>query len=67
MQQQFRTYTSKKIDREYSTQEMQEVDYILSKGIRYNYVKRSEEGVRTYKFTKSKLLFQTLTEYYNAK
>jgi len=55
---------SLKFDKEYATQWSSEVDYLLSKGIKPTFVKKNE-GIRTYKYTKTDELFKTLTEFYD--
>ena len=58
--------TRPRIDREYSTQWWREVEYLRTKGIEYTYAKRrNENGIVTYKYTKTPQLFIALAEYYN--
>lgn len=54
----------KKIDKEYSTQWVEEMKWLLSRGIKYSFVKEIN-GVTTYKYKKTKNLFELLTEFYN--
>lgn len=55
----------KKFDKEYRTQFMKEYDFLTNKGIRYTYVRRGEDGIRTYKYKKTKELFEALAEFYS--
>lgn len=54
----------KKFDKEYATQFTQEMKFLLSKGIKYTFVKEIN-GVTTYKYTKNSELFQALVEFYS--
>ena len=56
----------KLFDMEYSTQERAEKDYLKSCGIRYTFVKRNN-GISTYKYTKTEELFDALRLYYRIK
>ena len=56
----------KKFDKEYSTQYVQEMKYLQSKGINYSFVKEVN-GVTTYKYTKTSDLFKTLVSFYMEK
>ena len=49
----------KKFDKEYSTQYVDEMKYLKSVGIKYDFVKQVNE-VTTYKYTKNALLFYYL-------
>lgn len=51
-------------DKEYKTQYMKEVDFLTDKGIRYTFVKRCDD-IRTYKYAKTKELFNALAEFYS--
>lgn len=51
-------------DKEYSTNSLRELDYLTSQGIKYVFVK-TFNGVRVYKYTKTKELFEALTKYYS--
>jgi hypothetical protein len=53
----------KKFDKEYSTQYTPEMKYLLSKGIKYCFVK-DVCGVTTYKYTKTPELFKALVSFY---
>lgn len=53
----------KKFDKEYSTQYVPEMKYLLSKGIPYAFVKEIN-GVTTYKYTKTSELFRALMFFY---
>lgn len=53
----------KKFDYEYSTQYPLEMKWLLENGIQYCFVKEVN-GVTTYKYKKTKELFQKLTEFY---
>ncbi|MBI6875601.1 hypothetical protein [Clostridium aciditolerans] len=55
----------KMFDKEYKTQYMKEVDFLTNKGIRYTFVKRSNDDVRTYKYAKTRELFNALVEFYS--
>ena len=48
-----------KFDKEYSTQYRKEVEWLQQCGIQYNFVKEIN-GVSTYKYTKSSMLFHAL-------
>lgn len=54
---------NKKFDKEYSTQYVSEMKYLLSKGIPYAFVKEIN-GVTTYKYTKTSELFRALMFFY---
>lgn len=53
----------KVFDKEYSTQWIDEVNYLKSVGISYTFVKVIN-GISTYKYTKSSELFYRLTSFY---
>lgn len=53
----------KKFDKEYSTQFVPEMKYLLSKGIKYSFVKEIN-GITTYKYTKTPKLFTALVSFY---
>jgi hypothetical protein len=53
----------KKFDKEYSTQYTPEMKYLLSKGIKYAFVK-DVNGVTTYKYKKTPELFRALVSFY---
>ena len=53
----------KKFDKEYATQYVAEMKYLQSVGINYNFVKKMN-GITTYKYTKSALLFYYLAMFY---
>ncbi len=53
----------KRFDKEYSTQHTPEMKYLLSKGIKYSFVK-DIGGVTTYKYTKTPELFKALMYFY---
>lgn len=53
----------KKFDKEYSTQFVPEMKYLLSKGIKYSFVKEIN-GITTYKYTKTPELFIALVSFY---
>lgn len=53
----------KMFDMEYRTQWRDEVDYLRSVGIRYSFVLR-ENGISTYKYTKTSELFRQLAVFY---
>ena len=54
----------KKIDREYSSQERHEVFYLIDNGVPFIFAKTDENGVTTWKFKKTKKLFELLSNYY---
>lgn len=56
-----------KWDKEYSTQWLKEVDYLTDKGFRWSFVKTTDDGVRIYKYAKSRDLFLTLAEFHKDK
>lgn len=53
----------KLFDIEYHTQWRDEVDFLKSVGIPYTFVKR-ENGISTYKYTKTGELFEKLSIFY---
>ena len=53
----------KKYDKEYSTQYTPEKEYLMSIGIRPSFVKTTN-GVTTYKYTKTSILFKALVFFY---
>ena len=55
----------KKFDKEYRTQYVTEMKYLKTLGIYYTFVKE-ENGITTYKYTKTPELFQALTSFYSA-
>lgn len=56
--------TDKKMfDMEYRTQWRDEVDFLRSVGIKYSFVFR-ENGISTYKYTKTSELFRRLAVFY---
>lgn len=55
----------KKFDKEYRTQYVAEMKYLKTLGIYYTFVKE-ENGITTYKYTKTPELFQALTSFYSA-
>ena len=55
----------KKIDREYGTQDRKEMFYLIDNGISFSFAKTDENGVTTWKFKKTKILFKLLTDYYS--
>lgn len=55
-------YTTK-FDKEYSTQYITEAVFLKRKGIRYEFVK-TVNGLTTYKYKKTKKLFDALSEFY---
>lgn len=54
---------NRRFDKEYSTQYTPEMKYLLSKGIKYSFVK-DVYGVTTYKYTKTSELFKALMSFY---
>ena len=55
----------KKIDREYGTQDRKEMFYLIDNGISFLFAKTDENDVTTWKFVKSKKLFDLLSNYYS--
>ena len=53
----------KKFDKEYATQYVAEMKYLQSVGIKYDFVKQID-GITTYKYAKSALLFYYLEIFY---
>lgn len=53
----------KKFDKEYSTQYVEEMKFLLKNGVRYTFVKEINE-ITTYKYTKTKKLFELLSVFY---
>ena len=56
----------KKIDNEYSTKNRKEMFYLIDHGERYVFAKTYDD-ITTWKFKKSKRLFELLVEYYSNK
>lgn len=56
----------KKFDKEYSTQFVSEMKFLLSMNIKYTFVK-TINGVTTYKYTKTPELFKALELFYSKK
>ena len=56
---------NKKIDREYGTQDRKEMFYLIDNGISFLFAKTDENGITTWKFVKSKKLFDLLSNYYS--
>lgn len=54
----------KKFDKEYFTQYTPEMEYLKKEGIYPSFVK-IVDGVTTYKYTKSSMLFQALAIFYD--
>lgn len=55
----------KAYDMEYSTQAKREVEFLSQHGIHPTFIRKSEYGVKTYKYTKTPALFKLLVEYYS--
>ena len=53
-----------KFDKEYSTQYFAESCWLTERGIRYTFVKKVN-GLITYKYEKTKELFEALAEFYS--
>lgn len=56
----------KKFDKEYQTQYVDEMKYLLANGIKYTFVKKIGE-IDTYKYTKTPELFKALAIFYEKK
>lgn len=56
----------KKFDKEYQTQYVDEMKYLLANGIRYTFVKRIDD-IDTYKYKKTPELFKALAIFYEKK
>lgn len=54
----------KKFDKEYSTQWINEVEYLHANGIRWTFVFTNADGISTYKYTKNYELFYHLAKFY---
>lgn len=52
-----------KFDKEYATQYVKEMKYLLSCGIKYSFVK-TVNGITTYKYKKTPKLFKALESFY---
>lgn len=52
-----------KFDKEYSTQWLEEKNWLSKHGIRYTFAKKID-GIDTYKYTKNLKLFKTLCSFY---
>ena len=57
----------KKFDKEYSTQWLEEVQWLKERGIRFTFVKTDENNVTTYKYSKTSELFNALAIFYARK
>jgi hypothetical protein len=57
-------FNKKDFDSEYPTEYLKELDFLTSKGIRYDFVITNEKGVRVYKYKKTHALFVALSEFY---
>lgn len=53
-----------KIDKEYSCNWMVEQLYLRDCGIKYEFVKKSPDGITIYKYKKTKKLFEALAKLY---
>lgn len=57
--------TKKAFDIEYSTMWGREMKFLLSKGIKYTFVKKTKDyGISVFKYKKTPKLFSALTEFY---
>ena len=56
----------KRFDKEYQTQYVEEMKYLLANGIRYTFVKRIDD-IDTYKYKKTPELFKALAIFYEKK
>lgn len=54
-----------KWDKQYATSYIDEVVFLKSKGIRYEWVYTNENGISVWKFKKTKELWQALAEMYS--
>lgn len=54
-------------DMEYSTQTRKEFEFLQKNGIEPTFIKKTEFGVKTYKYTKTPALFNLLVEFYTKK
>lgn len=54
-------------DMEYSTQTRKEYEYLKEHGFEPTYVRVTEYGIKTYKYTKTPALFETVAEFYRMK
>ncbi len=62
-----RILPNKAFDKEYMTEWVREVKFLASKGIRYNYVKKtSDYQISQFKYDKTPELFAALVEFYTA-
>lgn len=52
-------------DKEYQTSFLDEVLFLKSKGIRYTWVYKNEDGLSVWKFRKEKRLWSALAEMYS--
>ncbi len=60
-----RILPNKAFDKEYMTEWVREVKFLASKGIRYNYVKKTQDyQVSQFKYDKTPALFAALAEFY---
>jgi hypothetical protein len=51
-------------DMEYSTQARREFEYLKEHNINPSFVKQSQYGIKTYKYTKTPALFRLLVDYF---
>lgn len=56
-----------KWDKEYATSFLNEVTFLKSKGIRYTWVYTNDDGISVWKFKKTKMLWDALSEMYSDK
>lgn len=54
-----------KFDKEYSTQYIDEMNFLRKKGIKYTWVYMNEDGVTVWKYKKEKKLWDALSEMYS--
>jgi len=59
-----KTIYETKFDKEYQSQYLAEINYLTEMGIRYTFVKKIN-GLITYKYEKTKELFEALAEFYS--
>ena len=56
--------TNRRYDFEYSTQYRKEYFYLLDRGFKPVFIKRSEDGVNTYKYKRTSKLFAAISSFY---
>lgn len=53
-----------KLDQEYACNWAEEMKYLSSQGIKYTFVKTTDDGITIWKYKKSPKLFKALSDFY---